>query len=217
MKKNFILFLTLLTVMYTSSAQMPNEYSQCPNNLSQLAVILDEEFPDIVISDFQSVDNFINANIHSKLGNRIASLVSPKNNPTFWDNTNPSDYSVHKELIRSIILEWYWYNKQGVSFDIEITLECQDRISKSSELPQTMPAPDLVRDNNFSSVPYRYKGRYCTEYVYRYVSQQNGDIYLYSFHYGWFVLTEKQHQNMIDSGDYENQLWNLLQTNIIVQ
>ncbi len=209
--KRKILGLFLLSITCPFYAQNSNTPLEYPSTIGQLALVLDNVFSDEEITYDCSVDDFINENIRGNLGNEIAMLTSVRDNPLFWKNTNPKEYLVHKEVVRPIFLEWYWNYKHGIPFDVELSFECQDRMAKSSELPKLFPQADMIKDDSYIGVSYLFRDRYCMGYLYRYTIPQDDNIYLYSYHYGWFEISNEEYQNIITSSNYEEKLWNLLQ------
>ncbi|MBO4705144.1 MAG: hypothetical protein J5647_05335 [Spirochaetaceae bacterium] len=189
-----------------------------PHTLQEFYEKLDAKFPEYSTDIVNlTLANFINKYYWSNLGSCISDYIDFKENAEFLSNINPNGYRVHKESYRSLLMGSYWSHITGKDYDLDLHFECDDRCSRSHDLPEEFPLSDLVIDASYSSFSYEYKGLLMYEYIYFYrrpSDPTDSNIYIYSYHFGWIKLTIKEYVNIrkAQNQDKDKIIWDYFQT-----
>ena len=118
-------------------------------------------------------------------------------NEDFKKTLNPIYYGkVHKEDYVSLIMESYWYYLKGIEFDFNTEFELGARYLESADEPQKKPeGVNLKETGSAWDYKYQYKGREVTESIHVYLAVESKQYYMYSYHFGWFLLSEEEYQD----------------------
>jgi hypothetical protein len=192
-----------------------------PHTLQEFYEKLDEEFsnkPDLLdalLQGYYYFSDHFDALEYTIIRCRISDWLNYKENAIFFQNINPNNYRVHKESYSPLLLSSYLSYKTGKSFDLELAFECDDRYLNSYTEPTKFPLNDLVWDNSWLLFEYEYKTSSTYEAIYDYrrpSDPTDSNVYIYSYHFGWIVLTEKEYNDMLASPDWKTILWDYFQT-----
>ena len=194
----------------------PIDFPDYPQTLQEFYDKLNSKFPEYE-ADITSLDldNFITKYYWSKLGICIGTWINFNENADFLNNINPNGYRVHKESYRSLLMGSYWSHITGKDYDLDFQFELDDRYLNSYNEPTKFPLNDLVWDNSWLLFEYEYKTSSTYEAIYDYrrpSDPTDSNVYIYSYHFGWIVLTEKEYNDMLASPDWETILRNYFQT-----
>lgn len=187
-----------------------------PHTLQKFYEKLDDKFPEYT-TDIMSLtlDDFINKYYWTDLGLCISNYINFNENADFLNNINPNGYRVHKESYRSLLMGSYWSHITGKDYDLDFQFELDDRYLNSYNEPTKFPLNDLVWDNSWLLFEYEYKTSSTYEAIYDYrrpSDPTDSNVYIYSYHFGWIVLTGKEYNDMLASPDCKTIIWNYFKT-----
>ena len=210
MKKRMMILLIFFLFFFIYSQE--GRFHNYPSTIAELFKQLDEKYTfqqeDI---DAPSFDTLLYWKYMPTIGSYISDCLF-RSDAGLLTNINPNNWRIHKETYVPVIMEAYWSYLKGINFNLDLKFECDDRYLKSGDEPIIFPQVNLIRDSSYISIEYLYKGCSCSEDVYYYRTGIDNLLYLYSYHFGWFLITDEEDEQMMNSGKYEEEIWNILQT-----
>lgn len=190
MKKfSLFLFLSFCVVLHSqeSSLILPTTMSECYTLLDGLLT----EDTKTYIKNLESVDGMLE--FHFSTGIYIRNNWLRHGDAELLNNINKNNWDVGYDDISSAILTGYWYYLRGMEYDWGNDLEAASRYNRSLEPPKNIPQNlGLKKTENRYYYSYLYNTIITKEVLHAYYENELKQYYIYSLHFGWFILTEEE-------------------------
>ena len=190
--KRFYLVLILFAVMSALSSQgenkpLPSTMMECYTLLDEILSVERKEY----IKNLDSADDMIE--FHFSTGVFIRNNWLRNGNPELIKNINYNNWDVGYDDFSSVILNGYWHYLRGEEYDWRYELEASSRYYKSREPPLKVPENlgGLEKTDKYDYI-YTFNNIKARETLHCYHDKQTMKYYIYSLHFGWFILSNDE-------------------------
>lgn len=190
--KRFYLVLILFAVMSALSSQeenkpLPSTMMECYTLLDEILSVERKEY----IKNLDSADDMIE--FHFSTGVFIRNNWLRHGNPELIKNINYNNWDVGYDDFSSVILNGYWHYLHGQEYDWRYELEASSRYYRSTEPPLIMPQNvNLKKTKTRYNYSYLFQAEKANEVLHAYYEEKSKLYYIYSLHFGWFILSNDE-------------------------